>query len=208
MFWDNEIRQLHNGLMPAIRNMTKCNEMGCKLLFPGQRISKEDQRYVRAFTLANLVVFRNFLEPRFLPHLTKEEYMEWMIDDGASAALESLARGVRKSKERHNSNPDIPFELKWYDMYMLSKRWHEVKGQAKLFFEGVNRLHCQINRKHMAEEFHHTSYENLGTSKEWEDLIPLCASCHEMIRKRGPRLPKKPPDALVRELLQEGKAIT
>lgn len=208
MFWDEEIKKAHGGTMPEITIMAKCNEMGCKLLFPNQRIGKAEQRHVRAFTLANLSVFRKFLEPKIKNCTTKQEYMEWMIDDGAAACLESLARGVRSAKKRHNSDPSVPYEPYWYDVYLVSKRWHSVRLQSHEFFRDHRRLHCQLNRKHRPNEYHHTSYENLGTDKEWEDLIPLCNSCHEMIRKCGPRLPSTPPEALVQKLKEEGMVIS
>ena len=207
MFWDKEIQELHGGTMPEINSMVKCNEMGCKLLFRGQRIGVEEQRKVRAFTFANLAVFRGFLESRFEGRVTKEEYLEWMLNNGASAAMESLSRGLRTSKSKHNSDPDILYEPFWYDIYMVSKRWHEVKLKAFDFFSCHKRLNCQINRKHKAEEYHHTSYASLGTPKEWEDLIPLCKSCHDLIRKCGPRLPKAPSEALICELKKEGLTI-
>lgn len=206
MFWDEEITAAHDGTMPEITTMAKCNEMGCKLLFPNQQIDKEAQRYVRAFTFANLSVFRKFLEPR-LQGTTKKEYLEWMISDGAAACLESLARGVRSAKAAHNSDPNVPYEPYWYDVYMVSKRWHSLRLKAHAFFRDHGRLHCQLNRKHKPNEYHHTSYENLGTPEEWEDLIPLCNSCHELIRKCGPRLPAKPPEVLVQELEKEGVVI-
>lgn len=207
MFWDEEIKDLHGGKMPEINSMSKCNEMGCSLLFCGQRIETEEQRHVRAFTFANLGVFRKFLEPRIKRCTTKKEYLAWMIDGGASAALESLSRGMRMSKSKHNSNPTIPYDPFWYDVYMISKRWHAVKLSAYEFFDRHGRLHCQINSSHGAEQYHHASYRNLGTSKEWEDLIPLCQSCHEIIKKCGPRLPKNPPEELVQKLREEGLVI-
>lgn len=206
MFWDDEIKKMHDGKMPDLRIMSKCNAMGCKLLFPNQRIDKPEQLAVRAFTFANLSVFRRFLEPR-MKDTTKKEYLSWMLGDGAAAAIESLARGVRDEKAEHNKDPNLAYEPFWYDVYMVSQTWRSVKRVAHEFFLHHRRLHCQINRKHSPSEYHHTSYANLGTSKEWEDLIPLCGACHEMIRRCGPRLPKQPPEALVKRLKEEGLKI-
>ena len=207
MFWDEEIKEAHGGTMPEITVMKKCISMGCKLLFPNQQIGKIEQRHVRAFVFANLGKFRKFLEPR-LEGCTKQEYMDWMIGNGASAALESLARDCRSTKAEHNKGPSDPYQPYWYDVYLVSKKWHSVKTQAHAFFSEHGRLHCQINRKHQPREYHHTSYENLGTPKEWEDLIPLCGACHEDIRERGPRLPAKPPEILVEQLAKEGIVLS
>ena len=89
-------------------------------------------------------------------------------------------------KIRMNS---IEAKRSWYrNIYLRSQRWHFLKNQ----YLNIHCFCCENDwQKKELEgydkegwewlELHHTSYKNLNTEKEKNDLITICSLCHDEI---------------------------
>lgn len=61
-----------------------------------------------------------------------------------------------------------------YILYICSEDWRE---RRKEMMDEAN-WEC-FNCGEKATELHHLSYENLGFEVLYEDVIPLCSTCHK-----------------------------
>ena len=67
-----------------------------------------------------------------------------------------------------------------YEQYIQSAEW-AAKRALRLAIDSHRCRTCGHNGEVWPLQVHHISYERLGNEDEQNDLITLCASCHEAI---------------------------
>jgi hypothetical protein len=65
---------------------------------------------------------------------------------------------------------------RWYKGYLASDRWNQIR---KVVIE-LARDTCEVCRLERATQVHHKNYNQVGY-EEIEDLIAICARCHNKI---------------------------
>ena len=95
-----------------------------------------------------------------------------------------------------------------YEKYLQSERWATLSSITK----HLAGYRCQVCcGAEIQLEVHHRTYENLGKPAEIDDLIALCADCHEIFHAAGkieaPPMPRESDeDALRRIVANQRKA--
>jgi len=67
----------------------------------------------------------------------------------------------------------------WYNGYLKSQAWFEKKEAVHKRAEYT----CEICKTATSFQVHHLTYERVG-NENMEDLIAVCASCHEELHNR------------------------
>lgn len=65
-----------------------------------------------------------------------------------------------------------------YQDYLQTPEWKERAERAKARWNG----RCALDVRHEAEHAHHRTYDRRGREHE-NDLIPLCADCHQRFHR-------------------------
>jgi len=124
-----------------------------------------------------------------------------------SQLFETIARSDRKERERM-ANAEVDFARKtlksyskWREAYNETEFWANQKSKAKLQ-HGKNCICCVA----LMDDWHHVTYERIGTDAEYLDLRPVCLDCHVGIhaghKSRGNALKAPgPPPAIIRQIL-------
>lgn len=68
----------------------------------------------------------------------------------------------------------------WYSNYLLSDEWKKLREQAKQR-AGYK---CQMCNNNGELHVHHRTYQSFNTDSVINDLIVLCASCHEQFHRK------------------------
>tara|TARA_R110000751_G_C13724763_1_gene475861 strand:- start:688 stop:1269 length:582 start_codon:yes stop_codon:yes gene_type:complete len=110
---------------------------------------------------------------------------------------ETVCRSIREGKSGGLSDA-VPDGLpKWYTDYLLCDHWKSVKQSAVEWLGSSLAEYCLFNINHPQEAWHHASYRSLGSGTEFQDIRPVCNSCHEKLRSSGPPFPKRCPAKVI-----------
>ncbi len=64
--------------------------------------------------------------------------------------------------------------------YLSGRRWQRMR---RIVLERHS-YRCAVCNSYVDVEVHHRSYQNVGTEKEIDDLVALCAFCHALYHKK------------------------
>ena len=67
-------------------------------------------------------------------------------------------------------------KMDWYE-YMQSPEWQRLRNEALRRDKYV----CQLCGEGKNLHVHHVSYEHVGTARELDDVVCLCARCHDEV---------------------------
>ena len=138
-----------------------------------------------------------FLQFKKLIHIhgLDEEY----VDDLSSVmpCPETVARAVRKNSDESISFADSRTVPEWYQKYLNSTHWAEVRREARNALD-TWQAYCCFNLSHPIEEWHHASYRALGSAEEWKDIRPVCRFCHVLLKNSTPQFPNECPKEVMK----------
>jgi hypothetical protein len=74
-----------------------------------------------------------------------------------------------------------------YEQYTADPRWHRIAAEAKRIWRALG-IYCVMNANHRGPvEVHHRRYDGVPFGEDWQDLIPLCESCHALYHAKLPK---------------------
>lgn len=197
IFTKNELKQLDlfgGERFPGITSIADLSRIGWRLL------GDVNQNRIRQFVFLNHVATKNYLWPMII---NKYGSLESGVDDTLSwlesvGPIETISRQTRKDSEdleKEFNNAIVP---DWYSQYLVCDHFAETKSKASYRWQVLqgSATSCAMNSRHALECWHHSDYGRLGEDDEANYLRPLCNSCHEAIRLRGPSVPASPPEAV------------
>jgi hypothetical protein len=103
------------------------------------------------------------------------EYQQYALILDEAAALHYAREEILAARERARLEaPPLPSFQEWYATYLQSAEWRQRADAAKARFGNRCAL-CNAERPLQA---HHRTYERVGNELP-DDLIALCADCHD-----------------------------
>lgn len=203
MFWtDNIDQKLIDGEIESMApDVIRILERQARQIFD----EDTEQDLIRWYIFLTHSATQAFLKPMLIEKYgsvedAKQPTLSWLKSLGS---LETICRCTRAGQECENPKT-VPVRIRkvpgWYELYLQSDRWANVKQQAQqlwskhIFIDG--QMRCTFNHRHEFSEWHHADYGLVGTGGEFRVLLPVCNGCHTRGRQSGPAVPAHMPEAV------------
>ena len=177
-----------------------CGVMARLFAYAKQQWPEWDDNEIRTFMFFEHPATQNFLRPLLIQEYgsidaAKVHALNWLDELGT---FETIARSTRfKATESAPARVTGGGMPKWYDKYLKSKRFQQVKIDAEVQWKQLvfvdSEIRCHWNHRHAFEVWHHADYTGIGTDLEPRLLVPTCHACHVRGGYNGPRLPHRAP---------------
>ena len=92
-------------------------------------------------------------------------------------SYESLRREYHKARDAFYRYVRLHHHKMDWQEYMQSPEWQRLRSEALRRDKYV----CQLCGESKNLHVHHISYEHVGTAREIDDVVSLCARCHDEV---------------------------
>lgn len=196
MFWTDALIQRTLWGDPEVQASSTIRHL---VAFAKEAFPKADCNMHRQVAFLTHKASQEFLSPMLRQRYgsldaAKIPTLDWLNSVGS---FETFARSTRHSVNGSAAGPAIEMRAVpgWYRAYCGTDRFQDMKARAEQWWRDyMGDLTCSENARHEYQVMHHRDYGSLGSADEFRCLVPKCNECHEMMRLRGPSVPKIMPN--------------